>query len=94
MGSIWSTQITINTSFLGVPNGSHLQSSEKKRKECIFDELWDSRASQFWKGLKKRAGHSSNRKRGLSIDEWAGFVQQRLALRTSAGLRDAALASF
>jgi hypothetical protein len=54
----------------------------------VFDECWDARALQFWRGLKKRADHSHScrRKRGVSEDEVWCFISARLQSNTPAGL--------
>ena len=60
----------------------------------VFEQCWDDRTLHFWRGLKKRASHSSDRKRAITASEWAEFAYVRQVSNTPAGLRDAAMATF
>ena len=60
---------------------------------CVFDACWVSTALQFWRGLKKRAVHSSRSKRGVTLPELFSFIHARLGAGKRAGMRNAVIGS-
>jgi hypothetical protein len=60
----------------------------------VFDAAWCDACVLFWKGLKRRADHTSLAKRALEFSEVLDFQAHRILLGQAAGLRDAAIAAI
>ena len=58
----------------------------------VFDTQWSPQVALFWRGLKKKASHTSMAKVAVSIEALWAFQCGRLQKGTSAGVRDAAWA--
>jgi hypothetical protein len=60
----------------------------------VFDAAWCDSCVLFWKGLKRRADHTSMAKRALEFSEVLDFQAHRIMQGQAAGLRDAAMAAI
>jgi hypothetical protein len=60
----------------------------------VFDAAWCDSCVLFWKGLKRRADHTSMAKRALEFSEVLDFQAHKILQGQAAGLRDAAMAAI